>query len=268
MDPLSPWFSTSLDEHCRSGAPHYLPKKILKFLWCCLRGFFPVKERLLFRLIDIDEVCPLRRQEVETICHIFFYCVFARAIWCRSGLSVWVTVQSIHQWLQDIWLSRNAFIWNQHRPSDAAICTVVASLISDWKTAVAARQVVLPTEGTLKLNVDSICFKHDSGVLSWLKGEVTNSRINVEVDCLELVAAIRGKRNGSCLGGMVSNIKRLLDQFRSIAISHFKRSANQVAHMLASTSGSIPGSHCWGSIPPAFIFAVMTWISFNTSHYF
>ncbi|KAJ8767793.1 hypothetical protein K2173_020733 [Erythroxylum novogranatense] len=154
---------------------------------------------------------------------------------------------------------------------------------------------MLPPEGTLKLNANSM-FQHNSGVtgagwilrdhlgcrvgggmcnsgmaanpvlaeaiglreaLSWLKGAFTNSLVDVEVDCLELVVAIQGKHYGSYLGGIVSDINSLLDQFQSIAISHVKRSANQVAHRLALASGSLSGSHWLDFVPPAFISNVM-----------
>lgn len=59
--------------------------------------------------------------------------------------------------------------------------------------------------------------------LSWLKSLKVEKHTIVVLDCLELIYALKGKHNGSFLGGIAFDIKCLLNQFNSIAVVFVER---------------------------------------------
>ena len=55
--------------------------KIINFLWLCLQGSIPVKEVVASRGINCDKLCPICREQNESIIHMLCDCVYAHDLW-------------------------------------------------------------------------------------------------------------------------------------------------------------------------------------------
>ena len=55
--------------------------KIINFLWLCLHGSVLVKEVLAGRGINCDKLCPICREQNESIIHMLRDCVYACYLW-------------------------------------------------------------------------------------------------------------------------------------------------------------------------------------------
>ena len=64
-----------------NGFGNWTLARITNFLWLCLHGSIPVKEVLAVKGINYDKVCPLCRDQEESIVHLLHECIFARDLW-------------------------------------------------------------------------------------------------------------------------------------------------------------------------------------------
>ena len=51
--------------------------RIMNFIWLCLHGSIPVKEVLADRGINCVRLCPICREQDESILHLLHDCVYA-----------------------------------------------------------------------------------------------------------------------------------------------------------------------------------------------
>ncbi|KAL2892810.1 hypothetical protein RDABS01_008719 [Bienertia sinuspersici] len=62
------------------------PPKLRHFLWQACKGSLPVMERLRHRHITMNAMCPICKEEEETIIHAIFECSNVREIWQHRNL--------------------------------------------------------------------------------------------------------------------------------------------------------------------------------------
>ena len=76
--------------------------KIVSFLWLCLHNSIPVREVLAARGISCSKLCPICREQDDSIEHMLRECVFAWQFWADIH-APWVSSMPIHNmsdWLQ------------------------------------------------------------------------------------------------------------------------------------------------------------------------
>ena len=89
--------------------------RITTFLWLCLHGSVPVKEVLVVRGINCDKVCPLCRDQDETIVHLLRECVFACDLWRK--LEVPPSLVNSFNDNFEVWLKHNCLSEVRHKGS-------------------------------------------------------------------------------------------------------------------------------------------------------
>lgn len=58
-----------------------IPPKLQHYFWRIITGALPVSERLISRTINVDPLCKRCCTELETINHVLFECIHAKAVW-------------------------------------------------------------------------------------------------------------------------------------------------------------------------------------------
>ena len=94
--------------------------------------------------------------------------------------------------------------------------------------------------------------------LRWLK-ELDMDNVLVEMDCLGLHLAITDSSfDATSHGVIIQDCLDLLSNFDNKNFCFARRSANQLAHLLARAVGFQTGQEVWLDSPPPFIYDVMT----------
>ncbi|KAJ9174183.1 hypothetical protein P3X46_017238 [Hevea brasiliensis] len=94
--------------------------------------------------------------------------------------------------------------------------------------------------------------------LSWVKGRLFNTPLVMEMDCLMVKQALdRILHDNSYFATLIHDCKFLVRDVASLSFSFVKKSANQVAHMLARATGFTSGLAEWSVNPPTFIHDVL-----------
>lgn len=62
--------------------------KIRHFIRKCFRDILPVKDALVRRHLANDVLCPLCKEDRESVVHLFVRCPFAQVVWRLSPLGV------------------------------------------------------------------------------------------------------------------------------------------------------------------------------------
>jgi len=78
--------------------------RIQAFLWKCCHDSIGVKDCLVARGMDIDLVCPLCHNDVETISHVLRDCPISMQTWNEIGVPYCTNTffsQSLHTWLAE-----------------------------------------------------------------------------------------------------------------------------------------------------------------------
>ncbi|XP_031091127.1 uncharacterized protein LOC115996126 [Ipomoea triloba] len=88
--------------------------------------------------------------------------------------------------------------------------------------------------------------------LSWLKAN-NISHCDVEIDALQITQRLSSPLFYSHFDLILLDVKDLLSSIHDVSISHVKRSANRIAHLLARESLSMSERMEWNSSPPVFI---------------
>ncbi|XP_024172045.1 uncharacterized protein LOC112178065 [Rosa chinensis] len=108
-----------------------LPNKVKLCVWKALKGFFPIRSRLLSRLVDVPVHCGLCQQDSKVDEHLFRDCVVSRRILTPllgqlaqqqlpfpAWLKLCMGVLSSHKrsellvLLWSIWKARNDKVWH------------------------------------------------------------------------------------------------------------------------------------------------------------
>ena len=92
--------------------------KIVSFLWLCLRNSIPVRELLAARGISCSKLCPICKEQDESIDHLLRECAFARHFWdvIHAPWSQSMSNLSLCDWLQNNCQSMlfhcSSILWN------------------------------------------------------------------------------------------------------------------------------------------------------------
>ena len=91
--------------------------KIISFLWLCMHKSVPVRDVLVDRGMGCSRLCPVCKNQIESIDHLLRECVFARAFWSKMGvlhLFTNIHAQSFDDWLHENCISKR--IQQNHIP--------------------------------------------------------------------------------------------------------------------------------------------------------
>ncbi|GAU47271.1 hypothetical protein TSUD_280940 [Trifolium subterraneum] len=155
-DPLSPYFSLSVNGEWRKIWDMRLPPKLKHFCWRLLRGCLPTRFNLHRRGVQCQTICALCNNATEDELHLFTDC--ANAILCWKEVNLWQSLE--HQFLQSgsfssiifsiissmeetkqslfaavlwsIWRARNECIWENKQANPVASCRLAFDLIRDF----------------------------------------------------------------------------------------------------------------------------------------
>ena len=61
--------------------------RIVSYLWLCMHNNVPVREVLAHRGINCNSLCPICKNQNESIVHVLRECLFARHFWSNIGTS-------------------------------------------------------------------------------------------------------------------------------------------------------------------------------------
>ncbi|KAG8638031.1 hypothetical protein MANES_15G185801v8 [Manihot esculenta] len=251
-----------------------VPPKVLNFCWRALVNVVPCLSSLKSKRVPVDPSCPLCHVALENVLHILIQCPFARSCWLSSPLG-WPapSASSLNEWfslafssasvenaslmlmiLWGLWQNRNNVVWKgQGQTANAARVVSSVSTIVD-----PARPIWSPPpHGWIKANIDAslssfysqmdvkcaetIAFRE---ALSWIK-EYRWDRVLFELDAQVLVMS-------------VNYCKLLLSSYEEAKCVFIHRSANDVAHVLATSTHSESGQGVWIDIPPPHIVSLFS----------
>ena len=125
--------------------------KIISFLWLCMHKSMPVRNVLANRGINCSRLCPVCRNQVESIDHLLRVCVFAQFFWSRmevSHLFMARHTQSLEDWLYENCLNKRT--QQNHIPWGIIFPFATWNL---WKH----RNRVMFDNAPLNLNLHSYC---------------------------------------------------------------------------------------------------------------
>lgn len=129
------------------------PKKALIFVWRALTKCLPIKTQLHQKRVQIDNLCDVCRQGVETTTHILLQCPFAASCWMiyhstpvnsvRWEFSEWFERCLLSHSMDGkanmvmlcwaIWRSRNDAVWNQKFSTPTRVVANTKEYLSQWK---------------------------------------------------------------------------------------------------------------------------------------
>ncbi|XP_074326550.1 uncharacterized protein LOC141664498 [Apium graveolens] len=165
-----------------------------------------------------------------------------------------------------IWKCRNDLVWKQKGMEVSEVVALTKVVLNQWRQAQdknfdrtwgllnsedSDELWTVPMENKIKVNTDAAVFKPPTVMLLHLLPEIIKEKnlvdVAVETDCLVAVQAIRStKQMLSYFGRLIDQCKELLREQASkcVVLRFVKRSANNLAHTLASSSYSI-AEHSW-----------------------
>ncbi|XP_031127768.1 uncharacterized protein LOC116029864 [Ipomoea triloba] len=93
--------------------------------------------------------------------------------------------------------------------------------------------------------------------LKWIK--VMNvDRVQIETDALLVIQGLNNPKLISSFDLVLEDIRKLANDFQCISFMFVKRSANTTAHLLAREAVFIADCIIWASLPPSFLYDVLT----------
>ena len=125
--------------------------KIISFLWLCMHNSVPARDVLAARGINCIRLCPVCKNQVESIDHLLRECLFAQFFWSRMGVSHLFMArhtQSLEDWLYENSLRK--WTHQNHNPWSAIFPFAIWNL---WKH----RNRVMFDYAPLNLNLHSYC---------------------------------------------------------------------------------------------------------------
>ncbi|XVE61195.1 hypothetical protein DITRI_Ditri06bG0020100 [Diplodiscus trichospermus] len=173
-DPVQRWMWTA----------RVIPK-VKYFMWKTVQGILPTMDNLQGRRLQVDNACPVCGCQNESSIHVFYFCIFSKAVWndlCpeilqvdfsdesqswRRAFGLWRSRDIVEQcmnasWL--IWINRNNCYHNKTCKNPTAVVRQAMKmhdeLISSPNTNGIHLQEMVPRwepppPGKVKLNVDA-----------------------------------------------------------------------------------------------------------------
>lgn len=137
-----------------------VPPKIKFFLWRCLVNVLPTNVALVRRHVDISPMCPRCNLHNETVNHVFFECIYAEDVWhsseWRARISQGADLDQVLTilftngvakeagrlccLLWSIWVSCNAYMWDNRHMSSAETLCHAGTVFASWTTANSGNQ--------------------------------------------------------------------------------------------------------------------------------
>ncbi|KAJ8755052.1 hypothetical protein K2173_016557 [Erythroxylum novogranatense] len=268
----------------------HIPGKVRFFLWRSLRNALPCRTNLKKKHIVIDDNCPICGAAAEDELHILLRCTFATSVWCLYFAN-WTLphTSTLHSWFEQIfmilwslWTNRNEVVWHkknkptsppkqQTRPQwrtpppnhfkcnvDMAILSSglygLGMVIQDCNGLTCARRSILVPGWRDPIMGEALCFRE---ALSWIK-RLSFSSICVETDCQMIIKFLNTTQTfSSYFSTIIQDCQALLHEHQFISTAFVKRSANQVAYMIARAAHSMSGFE-WGVCPSSFLYDVLS----------
>ena len=105
--------------------------KIINFIWLCLHGSIPVKEVLAGRGINCLKLCPICKEQDESILHLLRDCVYAHDLWRKLEVPP-IEVSSFTE-SPETWLKTNCLSGMKHKGTTPWCTLFLFTLWSLWK---------------------------------------------------------------------------------------------------------------------------------------
>ena len=125
--------------------------RITNFLWLCLHGSIPVREVLAERGIICEKVCPICREQDESIIHLFHECKFACDVWRKLVVPPSHVSSFANNF--EIWLKNNCLSEVRHLGSIPWCFLFLFAVWNLWKN----RNRVVFENSIPNLTLDKIC---------------------------------------------------------------------------------------------------------------
>ena len=90
-----------------------VPNKVKHFAWKACRNILATKENLWQRNITKDNTCEVCREQVESICHLFWFYDHAKEVWSSCKLSFPFEIHPSWDYMDVIWHLQK---WEESRP--------------------------------------------------------------------------------------------------------------------------------------------------------
>nr|GLL41515.1 uncharacterized protein LOC109155154 [Ipomoea trifida] len=204
---------------------------------------------------------------MESTSHILIYCDAAMSCWNKFDniylednldFTVWIErnmdklpTESFCLLLTICWMlwhERNNRVWNNALVPPIRIFDHAASFLETWRSVQANQQVSppcafttkwqAPPSGYLKLNVDAAndVNSNSTGLAFLLRDCDGSFHAALQMKCRDALLVVEGIKNSngcSSFDLIMSDIRVLANNFRSLSFVFAKRSANKAAHLLA-----------------------------------
>ncbi|KAG8655555.1 hypothetical protein MANES_04G054132v8 [Manihot esculenta] len=195
-----------------------VPKKILNFVWRAVSNHLLVLSRLIQHKVEVHNCFPVCAECDETIIHSLYNCSFTKALYQRAmGFFI--------AW--KLWIHRNGKVWKNKLSTIGVVWDHVLQGLDEWHLAQASKlSIWQPTAEAFALILRNE-YGHSLGGCMMALGGVDSpalaealyknvvAEMLMETDCMIL----------SYFGSLVLDIKSLMSDVNSIAISFVKKSA-------------------------------------------
>ncbi|XP_021742729.1 uncharacterized protein LOC110708810 [Chenopodium quinoa] len=234
------------------------------------------------RGMQLDTICPLCGNSVESIFHMLISCEDAKRIWYLSPLRLLVDYyegNSFREWccsvrkshkdpswwnlfwsiLWGVWLRRNAWVfegrkrdvaasssWHDQINTDAAVSSTLGvgpgGVMRDTEGDVVV-STCLRWSGKVEADVaEALAMRHALAITL----DSGFNRVCLETDCLKLHNhLVKGRAPPTEFGLVVNDILHLTLRCQVCSFSFVKRAGNRVAHELAKLSFSFDDLRVW-----------------------
>lgn len=170
------------------------PPKCSNLVWRAVSYCLPTKTALQTKHVQIDNICPVCNEEVESTIHSLVQCKVASLCWQIYNHNTTTTGNmDFTEWLENIltgksnqnkakiitmcwsiWRARNDLVWNNKRWNSLRIVAKAWEYLSQWKAAQSRffeAPITPPTPG--------------DGAILWVKPQQNEVKINVDAAVFE-----------------------------------------------------------------------------------
>ncbi|XP_074352340.1 uncharacterized protein LOC141691502 [Apium graveolens] len=239
------------------------PPKVLSLVWRAASFCLPTKAILQTKHVQIDNVCPVCKEEVRTIFHSLVQSKVASSCWqilnqriSTDGSFDFADWRSTILSGQSTSLTERIITWKlaQRRCVNVPLRPSKDYGVSGTRLIARNHEGHLILEKTRRYDevFDPVLAKALSvkEALSWLK-EWSRNTVVLESDYLavvQLICSVTPLR--SRLGKVVAECRKLINEINNVRLSFIKQSANIMAHELARVSYVYPDRiFDWSDVP-------------------
>ncbi|XP_060969989.1 uncharacterized protein LOC115713780 [Cannabis sativa] len=172
-----------------------IPPKVKNTLWRAGKNCLPTLCMLQTKRVNVNSLCPICREEEETILHALVTCSHIKQVWDRVGIGTNITpdITLFLDWCirvftgadsskrcliatlcWAIWSARNDFVWQKKVVNADRIVVLARGYLDQWtnaqntliesswsgfQTGDGVEQWSAPSENSIKINVDAALFE-------------------------------------------------------------------------------------------------------------